>query len=188
MVSELLGFLKRNGIKSILLHILEIYVGMILRFLPGIEGLLLRSLFYRALFKSAGGKLLIYPNVYIIFSHNISAGERVAINSGTYIDGRAGLTIGSNVLIGPNCVIATAEHGYKRLDIPMCQQPVEYGEIKIGNDVWLGATVFVRRGVTIHDGSIVAAGTVVTKDVPPYSIFAGVPGKVIGSRKEGEAP
>ena len=64
----------------------------------------------------------------------------------------------------------------------MCEQPVQYGEINIGNDVWIGSNVKVLDGVTIGDGSVVGAGSVVNVDIPPYSVAAGVPAKVIKRR------
>ena len=184
MFKELFAFIKRNGVKSIFVHFLELYIGGFLKLLPGIGGLILRDVFYRMLFQSAGKKLIIYPNVYIIFSHKISVGKRVAINVGTYIDGRGGVKMGDNILIGPNCVISSTGHGTASIEIPMAEQAVQYGEIKIGNDVWLGANVFVRMGVTIHDGCIIAAGSVVTTDVPPYSVYGGVPAKLISQRTD----
>ena len=183
MLKELFAFVKRNGLKSIFIHFFELYIGAVLKILPGIEGLLLRGLFYKMIFASAGKKLIIYPNVYIIFSNKISVGNRVAINTGTYIDGRGWIKMGNNILIGPNCVIASAGHGTASTTIPMSDQPVQYGEINIGNDVWIGANVFIKMGVTIHDGCIIAAGSVVATDVPPYSVYGGVPAKLISQRK-----
>jgi len=183
MLKELLDFVRRNGLKKSFAHLLEIYAGFLFRYLPGIEGLFLRSLLYRWLFKAAGKKLIIYPNVYIIFSNCITVGERVAINVGTYIDGRGGVSIGNNVMIAPNCVIASAEHSYERTDIPMSHQPVKYGEIKIGNDVWIGANVFIKAGSVIHDGSIIAAGSVITKDVEQYTVIGGNPARPISNRR-----
>jgi acetyltransferase-like isoleucine patch superfamily enzyme len=179
---EITAFIRRNGILAILFHLIEIYVGAFLRIFPGPEGLLLRQLFYKLMFKKNAGGLLIYPSVYIIFCRRIAVGQRVAVNVNTYIDGRGGLTIGDHVLIGPNCVLGTAEHTFDDLKTPIYKQPVKMAPITIGNDVWLGANVFVRGGVTIGDGSVVAAGTVVTKDVPPGCIFGGVPGKVLRYR------
>jgi len=183
MFKELFAFIKRNGLKSIFVHIFELYIGGFLKLMPGVGGLILRGAFYRSIFASAGKKLIIYPNVYIIFSHKISVGRRVAINVGTYIDGRGGITMGDNILIGPNCVLSSTGHGIESTAIPMSEQPVQYGHIIIGNDVWMGANVFVKMGVTIHDGCVLAAGSVVTTDVPPYSIYGGVPAKLISKRK-----
>ncbi len=143
---------------------------------------MLRGLFYRGLLRSAGKSLLIYPSVYIIFSRRMSVGLRVAINVGTYIDAGGGLEIGDHVMVGPHCVISTREHSIEPTGVPMCYQPVQYGKIVIGNDVWIGANVSIRGGVKVGDGSVVAAGAVVIEDVPTNAIVGGVPAKVLRYR------
>lgn len=183
LVGEIAAFVRRNGLRAILSHLVELYGGWLLRSLPGPEGLLLRAALYRVLAHRAGGKLLIYPGCYIIFSHRISFGQRVALNVGTYLDGRGGIDIGDHVMIGPNCVMSSCEHGFARTDMPMYQQPLTYAKITIANDVWLGGNVCVKSGVTIGTGSIIAAGSVVTKDVPPYVIAGGVPARILRSRQ-----
>ncbi len=182
MFKEIFLFIKRNGLKSIFIHFFETYLGFLFRFLPGVEGLLLRYLFYKILFKKCGQKFILYPNTYLIFCHKISVGDRVAINVGTYIDGGGEIEIGNHVMIGPNCAIASREHSFDVLDTPMCFQPVKYGKIIIEDDVWIGANVSIKAGVSIGKGSIVAAGAVVTKDIPAYSIVGGVPAKIISNR------
>jgi acetyltransferase-like isoleucine patch superfamily enzyme len=182
VLGEIFAFIRRNGLRAIVTHALEIYVGALIRWLPGIEGLMLRGLFYRGLFHDSGKNLLIYPSVYIIFSHRMTVGRRVAINVGTYIDAGGGLDIGDYVMIGPHCVISSREHSIDPTGAPMCYQPVRYGTIAIGNDVWIGANVSIRGGVKIGDGSVVAAGAVVVRDVPPNAIVGGVPAKVLRYR------
>jgi maltose O-acetyltransferase len=184
---ELAGFVQRNGIGTIAVHIIELYFGWLFRSLPGPEGIWLRAIFYKMLFKHAGSKLLIYPGCYIIFSHRITAGKRVAINVGTYLDGRGGIAIGDNVMIGPHCMLSSCEHGFARTDVPMCQQPITYAPITIEDDVLIGGNVCIKGGVTIHRGSIVGAGSVVTHDVPAYSVVGGVPARMIRNRMEAGA-
>jgi acetyltransferase-like isoleucine patch superfamily enzyme len=179
---EIFAFIRRNGLRAIFTHVLEIYVGVLIRWLPGIEGLLLRGLFYRSLFHRSGKNVLIYPSVYIIFSHRMTVGQRVAINVGTYIDAGGGLEIGDHVMIGPHCVISSREHSIEPIGVPMCYQPVRYGTITIGNDVWIGANVSIRGGVRLGDGSVVAAGAVVIRDVPANAIVGGIPAKVLRYR------
>lgn len=181
-LGESAAFIRRNGIMSVIAHLLEIYVGAFLRIFPGPEGLIFRGLFYSLLFKSCGSDLMIYPSVYIIFSRRIKVGRRLAVNINTYLDGRGGITIGDNVLIGPNCVIASCEHSFEDPHVPICKQPVKYAEITIGDDVWIGANAFIKCGVKIGSGSVIAAGSVVTKDVPPYAVVGGVPAKVLKFR------
>lgn len=186
MLREILSFIRRNGLRAILAHALEIYVGALLRWLPGVEGLLLRALFYRSLFSVSGPSLLIYPNVYIIFSDRMSVGRRVAINVGTYIDAGGEIQIGDHVMIGPHCVLSSREHSIGVTGDPMCFQPVRYGKIEIGNDVWIGANVSIKSGVRIGSGSVIAAGAVVVTDVPSNAIVGGAPAKVL--RYRGDEP
>lgn len=94
--------------------------------------------------------------------------------------------IGSDVMMGPDCVIYTRNHRFDRLDIPMREQgygPVE--PVEIGDDCWIGGRVTILPGVHVGNGAVIAAGAVVTKDVPPYAVVGGVPAKIIYNRKDG---
>ena len=91
--------------------------------------------------------------------------------------------IGDNVMTAPEVIIYTKNHKIDRIDIPMCKQG--FDEIKpviIEDDVWLGRRVMIMPGVTIGKGSVIGAGAVVAKNIPPYSIAVGNPAKVIKSR------
>ena len=93
--------------------------------------------------------------------------------------------VGNHVLFATGCLVVDHNHGTdrsKRID----EQACVLRSINIGNDVWIGAHATVLPGVTIGDGAIVAANAVVTKDVPPNAIVAGVPAKIIGERMSGE--
>lgn len=108
-------------------------------------------------------------------------------NSGIGIDAIIGghVVIGDDVMMGRQCIIICRNHRHSRTDIPMNQQGVEPGTtIVIGNDVWIGDRVTILPGVKIGNGCIIAAGAVVTKSVPDYSIVGGVPAKIIKSRLE----
>ena len=87
--------------------------------------------------------------------------------------------------MGTDVTIITRNHRFDRTDIPMMEQGFEEERpVYIGNDVWIGDRALILPGVHIGDGSIIAAGAVVTKDVPPYSIVAGVPARKIRDRFE----
>ena len=93
------------------------------------------------------------------------------------------VVIGNNVMMGPECVIYVRNHRYDRKDIPMNQQgSTEEEPVVIEDDVWIGGRVSILPGVRIHQGSIIAAGAVVTKDVESYTIVGGNPAKEIGRR------
>jgi len=94
------------------------------------------------------------------------------------------ITVGNDVMIGPNAVLRASNHGSQRLDAPMWDQPHTGGTIAIGDDVWIGANVVVVPDVAIGAHAIIAAGAVVTRDVPAYAIAAGVPARVIGDRRD----
>lgn len=89
-------------------------------------------------------------------------------------------------MMAPDCIIlGNINHQYERTDIPMREQGVKYSKpTVIGNDVWIGQNVLITPGRIIKDGCILAAGTVLTKDFPEYSIIGGNPSKIIRSRLE----
>lgn len=87
--------------------------------------------------------------------------------------------IGDDVIIAQNVVISGLNHGYEDISVPIRKQPCTTREITIDDEAWIGANVVITAGVTIGKHAVVAAGSVVTKDVKPYSIVAGNPAKVI---------
>lgn len=87
-------------------------------------------------------------------------------------------------MMGPDVMVYTQNHRTDRVDVPMIDQGnSEKREVIIGNDVWIGARSIIMPGVKIGEGSIIAAASVVTKDVMPYSVVGGVPAKLIKMRK-----
>jgi acetyltransferase-like isoleucine patch superfamily enzyme len=123
----------------------------------------------------------INRNVNIWTTH-IVIGDYVQINPGTSIYGR--VVIGNYVMIGPNCMLSGGSHGFELTTIPMqFQQSIEK-EIKIEDDVWIGANCVILGGCIIGKGSIIGAGSVVTNDIPGYSIAVGNPATVIKKRKK----
>ena len=143
----------------------------------------LRRFCGRLMLESCGKKVNIEKNA--VFSAKVSLGSRSGIGINARINGRC--VIGNDVMMGTDCVIITRSHRHDRTDIPMMDQGFEEERpVFVGNDVWLGDRVIILPGVHIGDGCIIGAGSVVTRDIPPYSVAAGIPAKVIPDRKHAE--
>lgn len=111
---------------------------------------------------------------------------RIGDNSGVGIDCEmnGAVTIGDNVMMGPEVIAYTVRHRHDRTDLPMMEQGMDTPQpVTIGSDVWLGRRVMLMPGVTVGDGCVIGARAVVTKDVPPYSVAVGVPARVIKRRE-----
>jgi acetyltransferase-like isoleucine patch superfamily enzyme len=134
-----------------------------------------RTLFSKLTGKQINNSFMMFPPFYTDFGKNITVGENVFINSGCRFQDQAGIIIGDGVLIGHNVVLATLNHGFA----PSDRSTTYPAPIKIGNNVWISANVTVVPGVTIGDNAIIAAGAVVTKDVPENTVVGGVPAKLI---------
>lgn len=142
-----------------------------------------RALCGRLILNECGKNINIEKGAH--FSNEMSLGD----NSGIGINSQIApyVTIGNDVMMGPECIIYTSNHGMDRTDIPMWRQKSSETEpVVIEDDVWFGARVIVLPGVRIGKGSVIGAGSVVTRDVEPYSIVAGNPAKVIRMRKDNE--
>jgi acetyltransferase-like isoleucine patch superfamily enzyme len=116
---------------------------------------------------------------------NISIGESVHVGPycRLWASANAKLTLEDNALLGPGVTIVTANHGTADLTVTMNKQPETERDVRICRGAWLGANVVILPGITVHEEAIVAAGAVVTKDVPAFAIVGGVPAKLVGSRK-----
>jgi acetyltransferase-like isoleucine patch superfamily enzyme len=111
-------------------------------------------------------------------------GRRVQISTGCFIGaGVGGLTLGDDVLVGPNCVIMTGSYVYDRLDVPLQEQGTTSKSVRIGHRAWIGSNSVVLAGSDLGDNVIVSAGSVVSGTVPPNSIVLGNPAKVIFTRR-----
>ena len=126
---------------------------------------------------------------HVNFEKGASFSSRIVIGDYSGIGVRAnigpGVTIGNDVMMGPDCNIYTRNHKHDRTDIPMRLQG--YEDIKavcIKDDVWIGSGVTIMPGVTIGKGAILGTGAVVTHDVPDFAIVGGVPARVIKSRRD----
>jgi acetyltransferase-like isoleucine patch superfamily enzyme len=141
-----------------------------------------RAAYYRRQGCKIAKTASIAPNVRIKGKFELGEGSSFAYNC-TISGESAGIFIGKNVMIAPNCVLVAFNHGFDRLDIPMVQQPNKEAPIYIEDDVWIASNCTIACGVRIGTGSIVAANSAVTKDVAPYSIVGGIPAKLIKNRQ-----
>ncbi len=141
----------------------------------------LRKLFFELIGREEDETFGLFPPFSTDYGLNIVLGKRVFINSGCCFQDQGGIEIGDDVLIGQQVVIATLDHD---LD-PEKRGNMLPAPVKIGNKVWIGAHATILKGVTVGDGAVIAAGAVVTKDVPAYTVVAGVPAKIVKEIKKG---
>lgn len=128
----------------------------------------------------------ISPTATFAYGQRIILGERVVVGENTRLwagPENARVIIGNDTIIGPN-VLATAANYRFDDGAPIHAQKMDTADIVIGVDVWVGASAIILAGVNIGDGAVIAAGTVVTRNVGSREIVAGVPAKVIGIRKK----
>ncbi len=136
-----------------------------------------RLILCKQLFGKVGTGFWLQPPFYCDYGKNIELGENVFLNFNCVILDVAKVVIGSNTLIGPNVQIYTAGHP---LNQELRRQGQEFGKaITIGNDVWIGGSAILCPGITVGDRSVIAAGAVVTKDVPADVVIGGNPAKII---------
>jgi len=133
------------------------------------------------LFRSAGKNINIEKGAIFGTGGNVSIGDNSGIGVNCKLQGD--ITIGKNVMMGPEVVFITTSHDHSRVDVPMIEQGFSLERpIVISDDVWIGTRCTVLPGVTIGKGVIVGAASVVTKSVPDYVIVAGNPARVIKNR------
>lgn len=149
---------------------------------PGWQlGHALRRALVKQIFKSCGSAVKIEQRAYFGSGSELRLGSRSMLGHHSRID--HDVTIGDDVLMGPGVIMLSNSHEFSSLEIPMSQQGARPRRpIVIEDDVWIGARVIVLPGVRVGRGSIVGAGSVVTKSVEPYSIVGGSPARPIGSR------
>lgn len=132
----------------------------------------------RLILNECGKHVNIEKGAY--FSPRCSLGDYSGIGKRAHV----GLAkIGSHVMMGPDCLIIARNHKRSNTEVTMDLQGFdEEKQVIIEDDVWIGSRVIILPGVKIGQGAIIGAGTVVSKDVPPYSVFCGNPGKVVKKR------
>lgn len=143
----------------------------------------IRTLFYEITMKeNCKGKFYCLPNVCFNFPRRIRIGYNVFMNRNVNIVARDDITIGDNVMIGPNTVINSGSHKYENPNMLIRDQGHKKAPIIICNDVFIGGNVFVLPGITIGEGAVIGAGSIVTKNVEPNTVVVGNPARIIKRR------
>lgn len=135
----------------------------------------IREIMGRLTGKKIDDSFRLFPPFYTDFGKNITIGKDVFINSGCHFQDQGSITIGDGSLIGHNVVLVTINHDLN----PKENRKNHYAPIKIGSHVWIGSNATVLPGVTVGDWAVIAAGAVVTKDVPARIVVGGVPAKIL---------
>lgn len=122
-----------------------------------------------------GKNTVIRPSASFAYPENIFLGESVFINRRTYIwaGKHSKIKIGDHTMIGPGVFITSDNYGLDKAH-KISQQPTKESDVLIGSDVWIGAYSIILPGITIGDGAVVSAGSIVTRDVEPFTIVAGI--------------
>ena len=137
----------------------------------------------RHLLKRVGSGIVVKERCYFGDGSRLSVGDNSQLGQNSRLQGT--IFIGDDCVMGPDVVIMATSHGYERIDIPIRLQGGWEKPIRIGNDVWIGTRAIILPGVEIGDHCIIAAGAVVTKSFPPYSVVAGVPARIVKNRNMG---
>ncbi|EJF06985.1 acetyltransferase (isoleucine patch superfamily) [Thiovulum sp. ES] len=183
----------------------QIYIAF-LRSIPTQIGIKLRYYGYKNLFKSTSGIFKIEENVTISGFENIELGKNITFMKNSYVyahdkgflkignnfsmntNSQLGATfgkieIGNDCAIAPNCVLRASNHTFEKIDVPIMKQGHSYGEIILEDDVWISSNSVITANTKIGKSSVIGAGSVVTKDIEPFSVVGGVPAKLIKKRK-----
>jgi galactoside O-acetyltransferase len=116
----------------------------------------------------------------ITLGDNVFLGDFTSVNAND-----AEIRIGSNTAIGPMCLIQGANHAFDRMDIPIVEQGHAPSTVVIEDNVWIGAHAVILPGTRIHSGAVIAAGAVVSRNVPADTVVGGVPARVLRKRGRG---
>lgn len=127
------------------------------------------------------GNAIFYEGFHIRCPQKIVIGDGASIGPRVLLDGRCGLVLGKSVTIGYDAIIWTLNHDYNDINFSGKGAPVFVGDF-----VWICSRAIILPGVKIGEGAVIASGAIVTHDVDPYTIVAGIPAKVIGKREQKE--
>lgn len=142
----------------------------------------IKALFLRMMGAKIGRGVVIYPGVWVAPARNLILGDNVDLAKDVIITTSGGVTIGDRTLIGYRTQILSSNHNIPPVGKLIFDSGHVHRPILIENDVWIGANCIITAGVSIGEGAVIAAGSVVTKNVPRNAIVGGIPAKVIRYR------
>lgn len=148
----------------------------------GLLGIGLRYALLASLAERCGNNVSVHEDCYIFWPQKLSIGSNVSIHPMCNINASGEIEIGNDVSIAHNVTIVSTSHQYDRHDIPIKDQDLVYAKTTICDNVWIGAKAVILCGVTVGSGAVIGAGAVVTHDVPPNTVVAGVPAVPIKER------
>ena len=148
-------------------------------FVSNHPGKRIRKIYLKILGVKFSGKAMVYEGFHIRYAKGIKIGKNTTIGPRVLLDGRNGLNIGNNVTLAYEAVIWTMNHDYNDSHFKVCG-----GSVEIGDYAWICSRAIILPNVKIGRYAVVAAGAVVTKDVPDYAVVGGVPARIIGTREQ----
>jgi acetyltransferase-like isoleucine patch superfamily enzyme len=166
------AFLEKLTVEGVSRYII-IHIG----YIPSVK---LRLLLYQCLGVNVGKNVVVHYRTEIRAPYRLQLGSGCIIGDNALLDARNGLTIGETVNFSSNVAVYTEQHDH-RDEMFRCTKGVDKS-VAIGNRVWIGSNVVILPGVKIGEGAVCCAGCVVTKDVAPYDVVAGIPAKKVNTR------
>lgn len=158
---------------SFIRHIVQVYIQI---------GFIWRRSIARIRFNHVGEGVLFYPHAIVYSGKDVRVGARTVINDFVHIWGAGGVEIGDDVLVASGCTITSQSHNVNALAYGcLYRETNANSKVTIENNVWLGSQVIVLPGVTIGTGSVIGAGSVVTRSIPPGVLALGTPAIVVRS-------
>ena len=159
-----------------MIYEIQLWVFSFLKAIPGRIGCGLRNVLLP--YKN-GAKVLIWSHTHIDSPSKLTLGNNVSINRGCVLHAGGEIEIGNDVLIGPGVTIYSQNHNFEDTSMPIVAQGYTCKKVTIGKNVWIGEYVAILPGITIGDGAIIGAMSVVSRDIPANSIAVGSPARVI---------
>ncbi|MFC5401548.1 acyltransferase [Cohnella soli] len=155
--------------------------------LPDVLGVAARYMLLRRLAHRCGDNVMIGRGVELRYPERLTVGHNVSIHKGCYVDAYGGIEIGDDVSIAHQSSLISFEHTWNDETLPIRDNPLLIGRIRIQSDVWIGCGCRILSGVELSGRSVVAAGSVVTKSVAAGMLVGGVPAKPLKTIKGGES-